>query len=485
MSGGWDAGSIYGPGGFPDKPLQGWEAGGATWSGSEAFPTLEPPMDALTRRQHAREIFEAGLAAADAEAAVARSVALEGGSLILGGRSYPLGEISRVRVVGMGKASAAMAVSLERRLGSRIDSGLIIVKDGHTRSLERIRIVEAGHPVPDQRGVEGVQALLRQIRGLEARDLVVCLISGGGSALTPAPVAGITLEQKQEVTAHLLSSGATIHEMNTIRKHLSEIKGGNLTRHAHPARVISLILSDVIGDDLDTIASGPTVGDRSTFGDCLAILHRRGLSGRIPPPVLSHLEAGARKQIPETLKADDPIFAGTQNLIVGNNRLALEAAGDKGKKLGYDVVFPDALEEGEAQKLAADHLELARRVRAERPTGSRPVCILTGGEATVTLRGPGKGGRNQEFALAASIGMEGFRGMTLLSGGTDGTDGPTDAAGAICDGETTKRGRGAGLDPMAYLSANDSYHFFQPLGDLLMTGPTSTNVMDLRVILVV
>jgi hydroxypyruvate reductase len=240
----------------------------------------------------------------------------------------------------------------------------------------------------------------------------------------------------------------------------------------------------VVGDDLDTIASGPTVADRSSFGDCLTILRRRGLEDQIPSPVLAFLEAGFRGEIAETPKADDPVFAGIQNLIVGNNRMALDAAGRKAEGLGYTPVFPEALEEGEAQELALEHLALARKLRGTKRAGSRPLCLLTGGEATVTIRGTGKGGRNLEFALAAALELDGVEGITLLSGGTDGTDGPTDAAGAVCDGDTARRGRASGMDPQTYLSANDSYHFFQPLGDLLKTGPTSTNVMDLRVILV-
>ncbi len=415
---------------------------------------------------------------------MARCLSMDGKSLVVGGRSWPLNAGRRIRVVGMGKASAAMALPLEKLLGSRIESGLLIVKDGHGLPLQRIRIAEAGHPIPDHRGVEGVAALLRQLKGLRASDLAFCLVSGGGSALTPAPVDGITLEQKQEVTRLLLSSGATIHELNIVRKHLSRIKGGGLARRAFPAPVVSLVLSDVVGDDLGTIASGPTVADRSTFADALAVLERRQLFERVPPPVLRHLEAGGRGEIPETPKGDHPAFAAAQTLIVGDNQMALEAAGDKARRLGYRVVLPTSLQEGEARDLAADHLALAREIRKGRADGSPPLCLLSGGEATVTVRGPGLGGRNQEFVLAAVIELDGTAGITVLSGGTDGTDGPTDAAGAVGDGESCERARAMGLDPAASLAANDSYRFFQPLGDLLTTGPTLTNVLDLRLVLV-
>lgn len=444
-----------------------------------------PHMDPGQLRADARSIFEAGLRAADAESAVSRHLRLEGDNLMVGGRPWPLEDPARrVRVVGMGKASAAMALSVEKLLGPRIDSGLVVVKDGHGRPLEKIRVLEAGHPIPDHRGLRGADTLLGELEDLEEGDLAICLVSGGGSALTPAPVAGTTLGGKQEVTRLLLASGATIHQINTLRKHLSRIKGGQLARHAFPGSVVTLALSDVVGDDLDTIASGPTVPDRSTFADCIDILESRGLSHLVPSPILSHLQAGARGGRTETPKGDHPAFARGQNLIVGNNQMALEAAGEMAKALGYQVAFPDSLEEGEARDLASSHLAVARSFRREESVGSPPLCILTGGEATVTIRGTGKGGRNQEFVLAAALALEGTEGVVVLSAGTDGTDGPTDAAGAICDGATSQRGRALGLDPELHLTANDSYNFFQPLGDLVKTGPTFTNVLDLRIVLV-
>jgi hydroxypyruvate reductase len=288
----------------------------------------------------------------------------------------------------------------------------------------------------------------------------------------------------QEITRLLLGSGATIHELNTVRKHISRLKGGLLARLAHPATVISLILSDVVGDDLDTIASGPTVPDGGTFRDCLRILDRRGIRALAPGGILTVLEAGARGEIPDTPKAGDPVFDSVRNLIVGNNRMALEAAAAKARELGYDTQLPAGYEEGEAREVALAHVALARDVQERSGSASRATCIITGGETTVTVRGKGTGGRNQELALAAALEMDRTSGIVVLSAGTDGTDGPTEAAGAVADGESVDRGRRAGMDAGEYLAANDSYNFFRPLGDLLLTGPTFTNVMDLRIVLV-
>jgi len=441
-------------------------------------------LDPVTLRQHAEVIFRAGVEGADAATAVARQLRMEGRVLLVGEKPYALDAFGRIRMVGMGKASAAMAVPLEELLGDRITDGLIIVKEGHGKPLSRVRILEAGHPVPDRRGVEAVEEMLELLEGGSGTDLVFCLISGGGSALSPAPQAGITLEEKQHLTRILLSSGATIHEINTIRKHLSRVKGGRLAAVAYPATLVSLILSDVSGDDLDTIASGPTVPDRSSFQDCLEILGTRNLESRTPSSILGLLAAGARGEIAETPKAGNPAFGSVRNLIVGNNRMALGAAEARARELGYHTLLPTGQEKGEAREVAQAHVALAREIRSgTRPT-PRPTCILTGGETTVTVRGEGKGGRNQEFALAAALAAEGMRGIAVLSGGTDGTDGPTDAAGAVADGDSVARGRAMGMEAAEYLKRNDSYGFFRPLGDLLVTGPTFTNVMDLRVVLV-
>jgi len=438
-------------------------------------------MTLYTRRDHARAIFQAGLDAAHPGSAILRHLRVDGDTLWVGETSYNLTEIENIWVVGMGKASAAMAQPLVETLGHRINDGVILVKYGHSLFLPGIQVIEAGHPIPDEDGVEGVAEMVRLLERTGPRDLVFCLISGGGSALSPSPPSGISLEEKQEVTRLLLASGATIHEINTVRKHLSRIKGGQLARLAHPARVISLILSDVVGDDLDTIASGPTAPDPRTFQGALEILEGRGIRDATPTSVHAHLESGALGEVPETPKSGDPVLKLVQNLIVGSNTLALEAAKEKAEELGYRASVVPGHEEGEAREVAQAHVFLARELRAKGP--DRPTCIVTGGEATVTIRGDGLGGRNQEFALAAALEMEGMEDVVILAGGTDGTDGPTDAAGALSDGGSVARGRAAGMEASEYLDRNDAYHFFQPLGDLLLTGPTLTNVMDLRIVL--
>jgi glycerate 2-kinase len=437
-------------------------------------------MSLARLREHATAIFQAGLNAANPGGAILRHVRLEGDTLWVGESAYHLPDVENIWVVGMGKASAAMAQPLLELLGDRIRDGVIVVKYGHGLFLPGIEVFEAGHPLPDEDGVEGVGEMVRLLERTGPGDLVLCLISGGGSALSPAPPPGVTLEDKQDVTRLLLASGATIHEINTVRKHLSRIKGGQLVRLAHPARVISLILSDVVGDDLDTIASGPTVPDGGTFQDAVQILKNRRIYDTTPSPILAYLESGIRGEVPETHKMGESSLADVQNLIVGSNAQALLAAEDKATELGYAASVILGYEEGEASEVAQAHVALAREARAK---GSPPSCLLTGGETTVTLKGDGWGGRNQEFALAAALGLEGMRGVVLLAGGTDGTDGLTDAAGALVDGTSVSRGRAAGMEAQAYLDRNDSYHFFQPLGDLLVTGPTLTNVMDLRIIL--
>lgn len=314
----------------------------------------------------------------------------------------------------------------------------------------------------------------------EADDLILCLISGGASALTPAPVAPVTLADKQRTTALLLRSGADIHEMNTVRKHLSDFKGGQLARVAAPATVISLILSDVIGDDLDVIGSGPTVPDPSTFADAVQVLKRRGLLGKVPARVRRRLEEGAA----ETPKPGDPVFRKVRNTIVGSNRLAISAAAERARALGYHVSILSSVIEGETRDVGGVHAAIAKEILATGHPVRRPACVISGGETTVTLRGNGKGGRNQEFVLAAAAAIRDLPGVVILSAGTDGTDGPTDAAGAIATGQTLERATALGMDWRSYLAANDSYRFFDALGDLIKTGPTQTNVMDVRLVLV-
>jgi hydroxypyruvate reductase len=317
-----------------------------------------------------------------------------------------------------------------------------------------------------------------------ANDLVIFLVSGGGSALLPLPVEGVTLVEKQATTHELLSCGASIQEINTLRKHLSRIKGGGLAKIVYPATLVSLILSDVIGDPLDAIASGPTVPDSTTYEDCAWILNKYELWGKIPPSVASHIRAGMEGKKEETLKEGDPPFAKVYNLIVGNNLLAMTAAKKAAQALGYRTLLLSSLVEGETREVAKVHAAIAKEVLLSGNPIPPPACILSGGETTVTLKGKGKGGRNQEFALAAALEIAGWKEVLMMSAGTDGTDGPTDAAGAFADGKTVTRAKTMGLDPWSFLKENDSYSFFQRIGDLLTIGPTGTNVMDLRVMLV-
>jgi hydroxypyruvate reductase len=423
-------------------------------------------------RKAAVAIFRAGLEAADPEKALLRHVRVDGGVLRAGGGRYALDKIRNIYVVGAGKACAPMAKAVEKLLGKRITASCVIVKDGHTLPLKRVTLREAAHPVPDERGVAAAEEVLALARGAGAEDLVICLISGGGSALLPLPVDGFTLAEKQGLTRQMLAAGANIHEMNCVRKHLSRIKGGQLARAAAPAQVLTLILSDVIGDDLSTIGSGPTAPDPTTWNDVYEILRRFGLA--LPHPV----------DRVETPKPGDPLFGRVRNVIIGSNALSVDAAAKKARELGYRPLVLSTTIEGETRDVARMHAQIAREVqRSGRPVAA-PACILSGGETTVTLRGSGLGGRNQEFALVAAMELEGIDGIVALSGGTDGTDGPTDAAGGVADSGTLARAAKKGRKARTDLENNDSYRFLEAAGDLLKTGPTRTNVMDLRILLV-
>lgn len=338
--------------------------------------------------------------------------------------------------------------------------------------------------MPDERGVKGTEEILSLVEKAGERDLVICLISGGGSALLIAPVSGISLEDKQNATKFLLASGATIHEFNTVRKHLSRAKGGRLAQMAYPATVASLILSDVVGDDLDVIASGPTVPDPSTFQDADKILKDYGIWNQLASSVRHHFEKGSSGQIEDTPKSDNPAFQQCSQELVGTNLQALEAAAKTAGSLGYRPLILSSKVEGEAREVAIFFTAIGKEVLGSENPLKPPVCVLCGGETTVTLQGDGHGGRNQEFALASALAIDGLDNMIVLSGGTDGTDGPTDAAGAIADGTTLARARENDLDPKDFLQRNDSYNFFQKLDDLIMTGPTRTNVMDIYMLLV-
>jgi hydroxypyruvate reductase len=446
-------------------------------------------MSLQTLRRDALAIFQAGLKAVDPIAAVKRHVSYRDRKLDIHGRTYDLSKRGYMYVVGAGKASAAMAQAIEEIISDgKLKTGLVSVKYGHAHSsLNVIQIRQAGHPVPDEAGLANAGEIIKILRQTTRDDLVLCLLSGGGSALLPCPAQGLTLADKQQVTELLLKCGATIHEINAVRKHLSQIKGGRLARLAAPSRLVSLILSDVIGDDVSSIASGPTAPDETTFADGVRILDKYDLKRQIPRAALRVLQRGARGEIEETPKPDDPLFRRTtrpQNVIIGSNILAVEAAKRKAEASGYRCLILSSLVEGETKDVAHVHAAVAKEICRSGNPIPKPACVISGGETTVTIRGRGLGGRNQEFALASAIDIDGLKNVVMLSGGTDGSDGPTDAAGAIADGTTLRRAKQKGMDAQRFLRDNDSYHFFQSLGDLLITGPTLTNVMDLRLILV-
>jgi glycerate 2-kinase len=421
-------------------------------------------MPAPNLRKAALQIFRAALKAADPAEAVHRHF------------TAPPTTFDRIFVVGAGKATGPMAQAVERILGKRLTGGFINVKHGHTVKLNRIEQNQCGHPVPDEAGVRGAQRIAAIARDATQRDLVICLISGGGSALMPLPAPPITLAEKQATTNLLLACGATIHEINAVRKHISAIKGGQLAALASPAHVLSLILSDVIGDDLDVIGSGPTSPDASTFSTARAVFDKYGIWSKVPRAVRMRLESGSKGEIPETPKS----LENAENRIIGSNRLALDVAAVKAKELGFKTLILSSSIDGETREVAGMHAAIAREMRQSGRPIKPPACVISGGETTVTLRGKGKGGRNQEFALAAAVGIAGLENVLVFSAGTDGSDGPTDAAGAQADGHTFQRGPEA----LRRLANNDSYDFFEPLKDLVITGPTGTNVMDIHIILV-
>ena len=410
-------------------------------------------MELEARKAVLYSIFDAGVRAVAPDAALMRHVCLEGDALRVDGKRWPLPCRGRLLVLGAGKGVAPMGAAVEELLGDRIDSGMLVVKYGHGLPLQQISQVEAAHPVPDAAGAAATQALLELAAGTTSDDLVLCLLTGGASALTPAPVPGVTLEDMQQVTELLLRSGATITELNAIRKHLSRFSGGQLARTAAPAGVVSVIVSDVVGDALDVIASGPTAPDVSTFADCMDILVRYELVSAMPPAALHHLRKGCQRQAAETPKPGDALFRHVQNTLVATNRQALDAAAEQ-----------------------------ARQMAAELPADAQPVCLLAGGETTVTLRGRGRGGRNQEMALAASLALQDCPHVCALFAGTDGTDGPTDAAGGCAWAGNLSV---TGMEQARHaLEENDSYPILHHCGALLRTGPTRTNVMDLAVLLV-
>jgi len=399
-------------------------------------------------------------------------------------KNFDLNMFENIFLVGTGKASTSMAQAIEEILGDRLTKGVITTKYGHLLPLKKIKIVEAGHPIPDPKGYEGAIKIQNLLQESGPRDLVIFLLSGGGSALLPFPADGIELKEKQEVTQLLIDCGADIKEINTIRKHISKIKGGGLARWAYPSFLIGFILSDVVGDQLEVIGSGPSVPDPSTFEEAWEILKKYDLPNEIAPSIQRHLLFGKEGKVEETPKPGEVVFEKVYNTLIGSNILALHAAEKEASSLGFNTLILSSSIEGETREAARFHAAIAKEVISSGNPIQRPACILSGGETTVTIKGNGLGGRNQEFALAGSIEISGMEKIVFLSGGTDGTDGPTDATGAVADHTTAQRAKSMSLDPKAHLNNNDAYPFFQKLGDLLITGPTHTNVTDVRILLV-
>ena len=426
-------------------------------------------------RDDAAAIWQAALTAGDVTPLVARHLRVNGSALIAADVTLQLHRLQRILVLGAGKAGGAMAHAAEAILGDRLTEGFVVVKDGYRVPTKRIEIAEAGHPVPDARGLDASARLLTLAASASERDLVLVLVSGGGSALTPAPAEPITLAEKQAVTRLLLEGGATIGELNAVRKHLSRFKGGLLARRAYPATVVTLALSDVVGDPLDVIASGPTAPDSSTYGDALEVLEARGVLDRAPAAVVERLRAGARGAIEETPKPGDRIFERVRNVVIGNNALVVQAAAAAAERLGYRPYVLTRGLQGEARTVGPELIERARLLPG-------PVCMIAGGETTVTVRGRGRGGRCQEAALAAALALAPGEDLVVLAAGTDGTDGPTDAAGALIDAGTLGRGRATGRDAERALADNDAYAFLASAGDHVMTGPTNTNLLDLYLV---
>lgn len=442
------------------------------------FSRPRAPLD--SKREHVLSVLSAALDAVDPIQAVRRSLRREGNLLHVAGRTYDLREYRHVLVVGGGKAGAPMAAAVETILGDSITAGHVNVKYGYTTPTRRITVHEAGHPVPDEAGVEGTRMMLDLLRDVSPEDLVLCLISGGGSALMTQPVEGVSLEDMQALTGLLLRSGAPIQAMNAVRKHLSGVNGGQLARLAYPATVITLILSDVVGSPLDVIASGPTVPDPTTFSDALAVLDQYDIIHEVPESIRHYLSVGAV----ETPKTGDPVFARVHNVIVADNAAAARAAAARAEVLGFHTLMLSTYVEGEAREVAKVLSALAKQIAATNQPLAAPACLLLGGETTVTVRGTGRGGRNQELALAAALAVQGLDRVMIASLATDGSDGPTNAAGGVVDGTTVQRGQALGLDARTALVTNDAYPYLEAVDDLLVTGPTNTNVNDLMAVFV-
>jgi glycerate 2-kinase len=431
-------------------------------------------------RAVALQCLERGINAAEPKQLVKAKVKVENNQLQVEGYSFDLGKFNHVYVVGGGKAGGKMAQSIEEILGVHVTAGAVNIPYGTREETHVIELYEASHPVPDEAGVKGTARIVALAEQADENDLVICLISGGGSSLMPLPREGISLKDKQALTNALLKCGATITEINAVRKHLSAFKGGWLAKKAYPATVLNLVLSDVMGDPLDSIASGPTVPDSSTFNDARKVLEKYGLWGKAPVSIRQIVLEGARGLLQETPKAGDLVFEKVHNVLIGNNRTASQAAFDCLRSRGVNTLLFAKMLEGEAREVGKALANLSSEV-CNAPF-SKSLGAVAGGETTVTVTGEGLGGRNQELALSAALNLVESGECVIASLSTDGVDGPTDAAGAIVDNSTVKRARELGLDPEKYLQNNDSYSFFFQLGDLIFTGASGTNVNDISVV---
>lgn len=435
-------------------------------------------------RKLALKSLEAAVNAVDPKQIIKSKLLIKNSTLQVDGHSFDLKEFKHIYVVGGGKASGAMAEALEQILGNRITKGLVNVPHGTKLKTKVVELHGANHPVPDEAGMEGTRRMLEIAEQTEKDDLVICLISGGGSSLMPQPRGGISLADKRALTGALLKCGATIKEINTVRKHISDFKGGWLAKKAYPATILNLILSDVLGDPLDFIASGPTVPDSTTFSDAINVLKKYGLWNKASASIKKVLTDGEKGTIPETPKANDEAFKKVHNVIIGNNRSASLAACEYLKPRGLNTLLLTSTLEGEAKQIGRMLASIAcEMVNSGNPI-QKPSGIVTGSETTVIVTGKGLGGRNQEIPLATAMKLHGLNGVVVASLSTDGVDGPTDAAGAIVDGKTLARALKTGMTPEKFLTENDSYHFFEKLDDLIFTGPTGTNVNDVSVIIV-
>ncbi len=444
---------------------------------------LTKTLRTIPQGEVASQIMAASLAAVEPAAAVLRHLKIDGTTLTAGLKSYDLTRIDRIFLIAAGKAGVPMARAAVSILGSKVTAGMVIVKDGYGYKdgelPPSIKVIEARHPIPDERGAAATREILSMVSQTTPDDLVLCLLSGGTSALLTAPAPGISLTDLQKLTDFLLRSGANIQEFNTLRKHLDTVKGGGLAQAAAPAQILSLILSDVVEDSLDVIASGPTSADASTYLQAGRIVKYYQLDEVLPGSILSRLQRGMQREIPETLKPGDPLFERVENVLVGSNRLAALAGLEAARQFGFNTRLLTAAMQGEARQAGWILAGIARDIANGGFSMTRPACIIAGGETTVNVRGTGLGGRNLELALAAVSGMSGLQEVLLVSLATDGGDGPTDAAGAVVSGETLTRARDLHLSPMEHLARNDSYRFFAALDDLIKTGPTQTNTNDL------